>query len=178
GLLGRLEGLPEDALQDIVPDVAHAGVAQLGIAQPRDGVVLVEALLRLGGRLDVPLEEGFPERAGDLLREHRLPRPGLALHEEGPLERDRRVHRELELVARDVGVGAPEFHGASIPGANPFAPALRSMQGLPSRGMPCPRSVRSPPPSPPPCPPWPSPAAPSPSTRAPRPARSTREASP
>lgn len=52
-----LERLPQLAAQDVVGDVVDAGVAKLRIAQPRHRVVFVESLLRLGGRLDVPLQQ-------------------------------------------------------------------------------------------------------------------------
>ena len=84
GLLLGLEGLPEAALHDVVADVVHARIAELRIPQARDGVILVQALLRLAGRFDVPLEQGPAERAGDLLRELGLAGARLALDEQRP----------------------------------------------------------------------------------------------
>ena len=40
------EGVPQLAALDVVVDVVEAGVAELAVAQPRHGVVFVEALLR------------------------------------------------------------------------------------------------------------------------------------
>jgi hypothetical protein len=54
-LHGRLERLPQAALDDVVADVVYAFLAELRITQPGDGVVLIEAVLRLAGGLDVPL---------------------------------------------------------------------------------------------------------------------------
>jgi hypothetical protein len=62
----------------------NARVAQLRIAQARDRVVLVEPVLRLAGRLDVPLEERRAERVGNLLGKLRLAGAGLALDEQRP----------------------------------------------------------------------------------------------
>ena len=62
-----------------------------------DGVVFVQALLRLGGRLDVPLEQRLAERLGDLVRQHRLARAGLALDQQRPLQGDRGVDRDLKI---------------------------------------------------------------------------------
>ncbi len=107
------EGLPEHPLDDVVMDVVHPRVAELRVAQAADGVVFVEPLLRLGGRLDVPLEDRHAEGARHLDREHRLAGAGLALDEQRPLERDRRVDRERQVFRRDVGSGAAEAHGAS-----------------------------------------------------------------
>ena len=53
----RLERLPQPALDDVVADVVHALIAELRIAQPRDRVVFVQSLLRLGGGFDVPLQQ-------------------------------------------------------------------------------------------------------------------------
>jgi hypothetical protein len=55
--LRRLEGLPQLAADDVVADVVDPLVAELPVAQARHRVVLVEALLRLGGGLDVPLDQ-------------------------------------------------------------------------------------------------------------------------
>ena len=119
------ECAPQHAGDDVVGDVLHARVAELRIAQPRDRVVFVEPLLGLAGRLDVPLEERRAERAGDFLRELRLAGAGLALDQQRPAERDRRVHRERELVGRDVAVGAGESQaGFKMPWrSRPWPPA-------------------------------------------------------
>ena len=114
GLVG-LEGLPEHALDDVVGDIAHPLVAQLRIAQSRDGVVFVKALLGLGGGLHVPLQQRHVERGGDFLREHCLAGAGFALDEQRSLQRGRRVHGELEVVGRDVLGRAFEAHCLSRP---------------------------------------------------------------
>ena len=110
GRSSRREGLPQLAALDVVADVVDARVAELAVAQARDGVVLVEALLRLGGRLDVPLDERRAERLGDFERQHRLAGAGLALDQQGPLQRDGGVDGDLQIVGRDVALGALELH--------------------------------------------------------------------
>ncbi len=55
--IGR-EGLPQLAAHDVVADVMDAFIAQLAVAQAADGVILVETLLCLRGRFDVPFDEG------------------------------------------------------------------------------------------------------------------------
>jgi hypothetical protein len=52
--LFRFEGFPELALFQVVANVVDLLCAELRIAQAADGVVLIEALVRLGGGLDVP----------------------------------------------------------------------------------------------------------------------------
>ena len=105
------EGVPQLAALDVVADVAHALVAELAVAQPRHRVVFVEALQRLGGRLDVPFDQRRVEALGDLQRQHGLAGAGLALDQQGPLERDRGIDRDLEIVGRDIGAGAFKPHG-------------------------------------------------------------------
>src|SRR5207302_1988067 len=73
-------------------------IAKLAVAQARDRVVLVQPLQRLGGRLDVPFDQRRADRLGDLEREDGLAGAGLALDQERALNRDRGVHRDLEVV--------------------------------------------------------------------------------
>ncbi len=83
-LVGR-EGVPQFAALDVVADVLDALVAELAVAQPRYRVIFVQALLRLGGRLDVPFHQRCADRAGDFVRQHGLAGAGLALHQQRPL---------------------------------------------------------------------------------------------
>src|SRR5512132_2737719 len=117
------EGFPETALDNVVANVVHARFAELRIAQPGDGVVLVESLLRLRRRLNVPFDQRRRQRPGDLVGENRLARAGLALDEKRTFERDRRIDREHQVFGRDVAVGAFEasVHGALRPSAVPAA---------------------------------------------------------
>ena len=62
----------------------------------------------------MPLQERPAERARDLLGEQRLAGAGLALDQQRPLERDRRVDREHQVGGGDVGVGAFEAHGVLL----------------------------------------------------------------
>ena len=83
-LVGR-EGVPQLAALDVVADVLDALVAELAVAQPRYRVVFVEALLRLGGRLDVPFDQRRADRLGDFVRQHGLAGAGFALDQQRPL---------------------------------------------------------------------------------------------
>jgi hypothetical protein len=66
----------------------NALVAELAVAQAADGVVFVEPLLRLGGRLDVPFDQVDPERSGgDLAGELGLAGAGFALDQQRALQR-------------------------------------------------------------------------------------------
>ena len=107
----RGEGLPKAALADVVGDVVDAVVAELAVAQARDGIVFVQALLRLGGRLDVPLDQVRPEGRGDFLRQHGLARARLALHQQRSLQRDRRIDRDPQIFGGDIAGRAFEAHG-------------------------------------------------------------------
>jgi hypothetical protein len=75
--------LPEDALDDVTADVGDLRLAKLRVTQARDGIVFVETLLRLGRRLDMPLEQRQSERGGDFLGQHGLPGPRLTLISSG-----------------------------------------------------------------------------------------------
>jgi len=108
-LVGR-EGLPQHALDDVVVDVLDPVVAQLAVAQAADGVVLVQALLRLGGRLDVPLQQWQLQGAGHFLGQHGLAGARLALDQQRALEGDGGVHGKHQVLRGDVGIGALEFH--------------------------------------------------------------------
>ncbi len=110
-LLLAVERLPQPSLDDVVGDVVHLGLAELRIAQPRDGVVFVEAVLRLGGGLDVPAVQRLAERGGNLLRKLRLAGAGLALDQQRARERHRRVDRHHQVVGRDVALGSFESCG-------------------------------------------------------------------
>ncbi|MNE34202.1 hypothetical protein D3C80_1279140 [compost metagenome] len=84
--------------------------AQLGIAQAAHRVVLVEALVSLGGRLDVPGDQPGAQRLGQLLGEQGLAGARLALDQQRALQGDGGVDRQLEVVGGDVGLGAFELH--------------------------------------------------------------------
>jgi hypothetical protein len=107
-LLGG-EGLPQDALDDVVMDVLDLLVAELAVAQAAHRVVLVQALLRLGGALDVPLQQRHVHGGGGFLGQHRLAGAGLALDEQRPLQRDGGVDRQHQVLGGDVVVGALEL---------------------------------------------------------------------
>ncbi len=108
------EGLPQLALLDVVADVLDAGVAELAVAQAGDGVVLVEALLRLDGRLDVPGDERRVQRLGDLVGEDGLAGARLALDEERTFQIDRGVDRDAQVVGCDIVLGAFEAHRGAL----------------------------------------------------------------
>jgi len=104
------EGVPQFAALDVIADVLHAGVAELAVAEARHRVVFIEALQRLGGRLDVPLYQRRADRLGDLERQYGLAGAGFSFDQERPFQRDRGVDRDLEIVGRHIGLGAFKTH--------------------------------------------------------------------
>src|SRR5262245_4937972 len=112
GALVRHKRVPELAALDVVADIVDARVAKLAVAQPRNGVVFVEPLQGLGGRLDMPFDQRRADRLGDLEREHGLAGAGLALDQKRSLERDRCVDRNFEVVRCDIRAGAFESHAS------------------------------------------------------------------
>ncbi len=104
-LLLRCECFPDLALLDVVGNVVNAIVPELRVPEPRHGIVLVEPLLRLGRRFDMPFEQRLAERVCDFDCELGLARTGLAFDEDRPLERDRCVDGRHQVVGGDVGRG-------------------------------------------------------------------------
>ena len=108
GKLLRRESLPKLALFDVVRDVVDTLIAKLAVAKPRHGIVLVQTLLRLRGRLDVPFDQGRADGARNFVRQHGLPGSRFAFDQQRPPKRHRRVHRDLEVLRRDIGLRAFE----------------------------------------------------------------------
>jgi hypothetical protein len=135
--LVRDEGDPQLAAPDVVADVLDAGVAELAVAQARHRVVLVKALQRLGGRFHMPFEERRREALGDLDGEHGLAGTRLALDQQRPLERDRGIDGDLEVVGRHIGAGSFKAHDISKAAPAARQPTLghggRRQQGASSR---------------------------------------------
>ena len=107
-LLGR-KGLPQHALDDVVVDVLDALVAQLRITQARNRIVFVEALLGLGGGLDVPLQQRAAQGGGHFFGQHGLAGAGLALDQQRTLQGEGGIDGQLEVVGGNIVVAAGEF---------------------------------------------------------------------
>ena len=112
--LGCGERLPQFALADVVGDVVDALVAELAVAQAGDRVIFVKSLMRLGRRFDVPFDQRGVGGAGDFMREDGLAGAGLALDEERPPQRHRRIDRNLQVVGGHIIAGAFETHRLSL----------------------------------------------------------------
>ncbi len=120
GALVHRERLPQLALADVVADVGHPRVAELAVAQPAHGVVLVEALQGLGGRFDVPLDERGLDGLGHLQRQHRLAGAGLPLDQQRSLQSDGGVDGDLEILGCHIVFCALELHDAAqLPPSRP-----------------------------------------------------------
>ncbi|MNR25049.1 hypothetical protein D3C85_1421720 [compost metagenome] len=104
------EGFPELALFQVVANVVDLFRAELRIAQAADRVVLVQALVGLGGGLDVPGDQLGAKGFGQLLGEHGLAGARFALDQQRPLQGDGGVDRQLQVIGGDVGLGAFELH--------------------------------------------------------------------
>jgi hypothetical protein len=109
-----LEGAPQRSLFDIVADVLHPLVAELGIAQPRYGVIFVKPVTRLGRGLDVPFKERHAERGRHLLRQHGLSGPRLSLDQKRSFQLDGRIDGHCQVVGRDIAVGSGKLHRRAI----------------------------------------------------------------
>jgi hypothetical protein len=107
---GRGKGFPQLAAADVIGDVVDAGIAELAVAKPRNRIIFVQPLLRFGGRFDVPLDQRRAHGLGNLMREDRLARTRLALHQQRTAQRHCRVHRHLQVGRGDIVLGAFETH--------------------------------------------------------------------
>ena len=105
---------PELAALDVLAYVLNLAVPQLRVSQPRHSVVLVQALLCLSGRFDVPLDQLFAQTRGYLLRQHGFSRTGLTLNQQGPLKRYRGVNRHPQIVRRDVPLCTFKLHNSPL----------------------------------------------------------------
>ncbi|MCY1169811.1 hypothetical protein D9M73_98610 [compost metagenome] len=106
--LGARERLPQFAATDVIGDVVDALVAQLPVAQARHRVIFVQALLRLGGGLDVPLDQFGIKRLGDFISEHGLAGAGLALDQQGAAQRNGGVDRDFQVIGGDIALRTVE----------------------------------------------------------------------
>jgi hypothetical protein len=91
-------------------------VTQLAVTQAADGVVLIEALLGLGGGLDVPLQQGHAQGFGHLLGQHRLAGAGFTLDQQGALQLEGRIDGQFQVIGGDVLIGTLEFHALTQQG--------------------------------------------------------------
>ena len=82
-LLLRRKRLPELATDDVVADVVDLRVAELRVAQTRDRVVLIQPVLRLRRRLDVPAKSGLSSAPAISSASCVLPVPGSPLTSSG-----------------------------------------------------------------------------------------------
>src|SRR5215472_4749291 len=117
--LSRLERLPELSRHYVVGDIVDTLVAELAVAQARNRVVFVKALLRFGCGFDVPGDQIPVDAAGNLMRQYRLAAPRLAFDEQRALQRYRGIDRNLQVRRNYVSVGARETshlttHGHSL----------------------------------------------------------------
>jgi hypothetical protein len=89
------ERLPQLAALDVIADVLDPAIAQLAVAQPGDGIIFVKTLKCFGRGFDVPLDQWGAECLGDLERQDGFAGPRFPLHQQGALERDCGVNRNL-----------------------------------------------------------------------------------
>ena len=105
--VGAASASPERPELDVLRDVADVAVAEARVVEALHGVVDVEAVLGLGGRLDLPADQRQAERRGEVLGEQRLAGAGLAAHEQRPLEREGDVDRVPQVLGGDVASRCP-----------------------------------------------------------------------
>ena len=113
-LLLRREGLPQLAQLDVLLDVIHPFAAELAVIEPLNGVVDVQAVLGLGGGLDVPDDELLVQGVADGLGQLGLAGAGLALDQQGLLQGDGDVHDPEQVGGDDVIAASLKFFHAGV----------------------------------------------------------------
>ena len=96
------EGLPEHAFDDVVVDIfdplTAVDIGQLRIAQSAHGVVFIQALLRFGGRFDVPLQQRHVQGCSHFLGQHGFAGTRLAFDQQRAFEGDGSVDRQHQVL--------------------------------------------------------------------------------
>ena len=107
------EGPPQLAQRNQFLDVIHPFAAELAVVEPLDGVIDIQAVLGLGGGLDVPNDELFAQGLGDGVGQHGFAGAGLPLDEQGLLQGDGNVYNPQQVLRDHVLAASLEFvHGA------------------------------------------------------------------
>ena len=103
------EGLSQLAQLDVLLDVVHPFAAELAVVEPLDGVVDVQAVLGLGGGLDVPDDELLVQSVADGLGQLGLAGAGLPFDEQGLFQGDGDVDDPQQVGGDHVIAAAFEF---------------------------------------------------------------------
>jgi hypothetical protein len=98
--------------------------SELAVAQAAHRVVLVQALLRLGGALDVPLQQRHAQRFGHFLGQHGLAGAGFALDEQRAFEGDGGVDGQHQVGRGDVAGRSLGTSSVQYRRAGPYNPPL------------------------------------------------------
>jgi len=96
------KGLPQLAAPDVIGHVVHPRIAQLAVAQPADGVILIKALLRLGGAFHMPFQDRQAEGRRHLPRKFRLSGAGFPLDQQRTLQRHGGIYRKPQIVGHHI----------------------------------------------------------------------------
>jgi hypothetical protein len=88
-----LERLPQLAFLDVVANVVNLVRVELRVTQAADRIVFVQALVRLGGGLDMPGDQPGAEGVGQLFGKHGLAGAWLTLDQQRALQGNGGVDR-------------------------------------------------------------------------------------
>ena len=88
----------------------HALIAQLAVAQAVHGVVFVKPLLRACGRFDVPFDHAQTQGIADLPRQFGFAGARFAFYKKRPLQGNRCIDGNFQVIGGDVVFGALKFH--------------------------------------------------------------------
>ena len=102
-------------------------LAQLAVAQARDGVIFIKPLLGAGGRFHIPFQNRKAKTCSNLSGKLGFAGARLALDQQRTLERDRGIHRHRQIGRRDIGLGRGKLH---LPSFAEIPANLASARGL------------------------------------------------
>ncbi len=108
-LLLGLKSLSQLAQLDITRDIIDPFLAELAVVQSLNRIVHIQAVLRLGGGFYIPDDQLLPKGIGDRLRQHRLARARLSLHQERLLQGDGHVDACQKLLGCNIIGSAAEI---------------------------------------------------------------------
>ena len=104
------KGFPQLAFFQVVGHIFHPFGAELGVTQARHRIVLVQALLGLGGGFDIPGEQRQAQGLGHLFCQQGLAGTRLTLDQQRALEGDRCVNGHFQVVGGHILVSTLKLH--------------------------------------------------------------------
>ncbi len=114
GSLFRLESLPQLTFHDVIANLMDPLITELRITQAGYGIILVQPLMGLGGRLDMPLIEWHSQCLCDFLCQHGLAGAWLPLDQEGATQGYSSIDCQIEVICCYIRICSVKSHNLSF----------------------------------------------------------------